>query len=164
MPKFTKKKKNAPTLSPGFTQSRAAYKQVHAHPSKHLGKHPHFDYNMTELHPDHTLSLLHDDKMHVMALCTVNPSLRVASRGRGSTGSDAYFQIGIRVMEVIDEAQRGKGLGRRMLGQVVATAREGGDKCVRTFAIDGAAEFYRKYGVVRGLAMMEHETNVRFDL
>ncbi len=129
-----------------------------------MGKHPHFDYNMKELHPDHILSLLHDDKKHVMAFCTVNPSLRVASRGGGSTDSDAYYQIGIRVMEVIDEAQRGKGLGRRMLGQIVATAREGGDKCVRTFAIDGAAEFYRKYGFVTGLTMMEHEMDVRFDL
>jgi hypothetical protein len=35
---------------------------------------------------------------------------------------------------------------------------------VRTFAIDGAVEFYRKYGFVMDLSMVEHEMNVRFDV
>jgi GNAT superfamily N-acetyltransferase len=67
-------------------------------------------------------------------------------------------------MEVVDEAQRGKGLGRRMLDQIVAIARQGGFKCLRTFAITTAAEFYRKYGFVTDLSMIQHEMNVRFDL
>jgi GNAT superfamily N-acetyltransferase len=120
---------------------------VHANLSKHLGKHPHFDYNMTEFHADHTLSMLDDDKQQVVvAFCTVNPSLRIG------------------IMEVIDAAQRGKGLGRRMLDEIVGIARKGGYECVQTFAIDWAVEFYRKYGFVTDLSMVEHEINVRFNL
>jgi GNAT superfamily N-acetyltransferase len=124
--------------------------------SKHLGKHAHFDYSMTEFHPDHTLSLVDEDTKQVLAFCKVNPSLRLANKKRG----DKYLQIGI--MEVIDEAQRGTVFGRRMLDELVDIARNGGYECVRTFAIDGAVEFYRKYGFVTDLSMVEHEMNVRF--
>ncbi len=66
-------------------------------------------------------------------------------------------------MEVL-EGQRGKGLGQRILDQIFAIARMGGYKCVRTFALDGAAEFYRRYGFVSDFSMIEHDMNVRFDL
>ncbi len=141
MPKFTKKKAKGPVFSEGFTQSRAAYKQVHAHLSKHLGKHAHFDYSMSEFHPDHTLSLV-DTGGEVLAFCTVNPSLKTLMTSKKKSKPGEYLQIGI--MEVIDTAQRGKGLGSRMLAELVdiMIARKGGFKCVRTFAIDGAAGFY----------------------
>ena len=161
MPKFTKKKAKTPVFSEGFTQSRAAYKQVHAHLSKHLGKHPHFDYSMSEFHPDHTLSLVDADGGEVLAFCTVNPSLKTLNK-KGSKSTAEYLQIGI--MEVIDSTQRGKGLGSRMLAEIVDIARKGGFKCVRTFAIDGAAGFYRKFGFVTDLSMVEREMNVRFDV
>ncbi len=160
MPKFTKKKAKGPALSAGLTRSRAAHKRVHAHLSKHCGKHAHFDYSMTEFHPDHTRSLVDEDTQQVLAFCTVNPSLRVANKRK--RGADKYLQIGI--MEVIDEAQRGKGLGRRMLDELVDIARNGGYECARTFAIDGAVEFYRKHGFVTDVSMVEHEMNVRFDV
>jgi GNAT superfamily N-acetyltransferase len=161
MPKFTKKKAKGPVFSEGFTQSRAAYKQVHAHLSKHLGKHPHFDYSMNEFHPDHTLSLVDADGGEVLAFCTVNPSLKKTLNKKGRKPEE-YLQIGI--MEVIDSTQRGKGLGSRMLAELVDIARKGGFKCVRTFAIDGAAGFYRKFGFVTDLSMVEREMNVRFDV
>jgi GNAT superfamily N-acetyltransferase len=66
-------------------------------------------------------------------------------------------------MEVL-ESHRGKGLGQRILDQIVAIARLGGYKCVLTFALDGAAEFYRKYGFLTDLSMIQHDMNVRFDL
>lgn len=160
MPKFTKKKAKTPVFSEGFTQSRAAYKQVHAHLSKHLGKHPNFDYSMSEFHPDHTLSLLDEDTQRVLAFCTVNPSLKKTLNKKGT--KPEYLQIGI--MEVIDSTQRRKGLGSRMLAELVDIARKGGFKCVRTFAIDGAAGFYRKFGFVTDLSMVEREMNVRFDV
>ena len=161
MPKFTKKKAKGLVFSEGFTQSRAAYKQVHAHLSKHLGKHPHFDYSMGEFHPDHTLSLLDEDTQRVLAFCTVNPSLKTLMKSKMKSKPE-YLQIGI--MEVIDSTQRGKGLGSRMLTELVDIARKGGFKCVRTFAIDGAAGFYRKFGFVTDLSMVEREMNVRFDV
>jgi len=163
MPRLSKKpKKNHAKLAPGFTQSRAAYKQVHAHLTAHLGKHPHFHYNMSEFQPGHTLSLLDTDTGKLLAFCTLNPSIREASTPKNKKNKHVYLQIGI--MEVVDEAQRGKGLGRRMLDQIVAIARQGGFKCLRTFAITTAAEFYRKYGFVTDLSMIQHEMNVRFDL
>ena len=167
MPRLSKKpKKNHAKLAPGFTQSRAAYKQVHAHLTAHLGKHPHFHYNMSEFQPGHTLSLLDTDTGKLLAFCTLNPSIREAStpskNKKKKQAQKEYLQIGI--MEVVDEAQRGKGLGRRMLDQIVAIARQGGFKCLRTFAITTAAEFYRKYGFVTDLSMIQHEMNVRFDL
>ncbi len=91
---------------------------------------------------------------------TLNPSISEASTPKKT--KHTYLQIGI--MEVIDETQRGKGLGRSMLDQIIAIARKRGYKCVLTFAIDGAAEFYRKYGFVTGLSMIKHDMNVRFDL
>ncbi len=54
----------------------------------------------------------------------MTPSQCVANKKRGG---DKYLQIGI--MEVIDEAQRCKGLGRRMLVELVDIAWKGG--CVR---------------------------------
>jgi GNAT superfamily N-acetyltransferase len=162
MPKFTKKKAKGPAFSGGFTQSRAAYKQVHAHLSKHLGKHTHFYYSMSEFHQDHTLSLVDEDTKQVLAFCTLNPSLRVVTSKKRKPGAEKYLQICI--MEAIDEAQRGKGLGRRMLDELVDIARKGGYECVRTFAIDGAAGFYRKYRFVTDLSMVEHEMNVLFDV
>jgi GNAT superfamily N-acetyltransferase len=161
MPKFTKKKAKGPVFSEGFTQSRAAYKQVHAHLEKHLGKHAHFDYSMSEFHPNHTLSLVDEDTQQVLAFCTVNPSLKTLNK-KGGKPTAEYLQIGI--MEVIDTAQRGKGLGSRMLAELVDIARKGGFKCVRTFAIDGAAGFYRKFGFVTDLSMVGREMNVRFDV
>jgi len=163
MPRLSKKpKKNHAKLAPGFTQSRAAYKQVHAHLTAHLDKHPHFKYDMTEFQPGHTLSLLSTDTGKLLAFCTVNPSIREAATPKKKHTQKEYLQIGI--MEVVDEAQRGKGLGRRMLDQIVAIARQGGFQCLRTFAITTAAEFYRKYGFVTDVAMIHKEMNVRFDL
>ena len=51
-----------------------------------------------------------------------------------------------------------------MLDQIADIGRRGGYKCLRTFAIDGAAEFYRKYGFVTDFTMIKKELNVRFDL
>ena len=84
------------------------------------------------------------------AFCTVNPSLR---KKKGKRKAGAYMQIGI--MEVIDAAQRGKGLGRRMLDQLVDITRGRGFECVQTFAIDG---------FVTDLSMVGQGMNVRFDL
>ncbi len=86
MPKrlsHTKKKAPLPPLSPGFSHSRAAYKQVHTHLKKFLGKHPHFDYDMKRFHPDHNLTLL-DENKQLIGFCTVNPSLREAADSRES--------------------------------------------------------------------------------
>ncbi len=127
--------------------------------SQHLGKHAHFDYSMSEFHPDHTLSLVGEDTQLVLAFCTVNPSLRTLTSKKSKP---EYLQIGI--MEVIDETKRGKGLGSRMLDELVDIACKGGFKCVHTFAIDGAAGFYRKFGFVTDLSMVEREMNVRFDV
>ena len=165
MPKLSHKKKKTsapapaapPPLSPGFSQSREAYQKVLAYLRKWLGKHPQFDYKMKDFHPDHTLALLDDDG-ELMGFCTVLPSVREASVFRKT---HAFLRIGI--LEIL-ESQRGKGLGRTMLDQIVDIGRRGGYKCVRTFAIDGAVEFYRKYGFVTDLTMVKHDMNVRFDL
>ncbi len=142
------------------TQASAShpYKQVQAHLKKHQGKHPHFNYHMTEFHPHHTLALLDEGEL-LLGFCTVNPSLREAAVHRPTTHH--HLQTGI--MEVL-QSHCSKGLGQRILDQIVTIARLGGYKCVRTFAIDGAAEFYRKYGFVMDLSMIQHDMNVRFDL
>jgi len=163
MPRFTPKKKKpsappiASPLSPGFSQAHAAYKQVQAHLRKWMGKHPQFDYTMKDFPADHTLALL-DDNGRLVAFCSLIPSVREASVYRKS---HTHLRIGI--MEVM-EGQRGKGLGRTMLDQIADIGRRGGYKCLRTFAIDGAAEFYRKYGFVTDFTMIKKELNVRFDL
>lgn len=163
MPKFTHKKKKTnapppPPLSPGFSQSRPAYQKVHAYLKKWLGKHPQFDYAMKDIHGiDQTLALLDADGT-LMGFCSILPSVREATV---SHKSHTFLQIG--VLEVL-ESHRGKGLGRTMLDQIVDIGRRGGYKCVRTFAIDGAVEFYRKYGFVTDLALVKRGLNVRFDL
>jgi GNAT superfamily N-acetyltransferase len=110
---------------------------------------------MKDFHSENTLALLDDDGK-LMGFCSILPSVREASFFRKS---HAFLRI--TVLEVL-ESQRGKGLGRTIMDQIVDIGRRGGYKCVRTFAIDGAAEFYRKYGFVTD--SVKRGMNVRFDL
>lgn len=162
MPKFSHKKKKtfvkpaeAPELSPGFSMSPDAYGQVMAYLESRLGKHPQFDYELTDFHPDHTLALLDDDGK-LMAYCSTIPSVPVASAFRKGRSA---MRIG--VLEVLED-HRGKGLGVRLVQEIAAIARRGGYKCVRTFAIDGAVGFYRKHGFVTDLSVRGQ--NTRLDL
>ena len=165
MPKLSHKKKKTsapapaapPPLSPGFSQSRSSYQKVLAYLKKWLGKHPQFDYTMKDFHADQTLALLDADGK-LMGFCAVLPSVREATVFRKS-----HNFLRIVALEVL-ESQRGKGLGRTLLDQIVDIGRRGGYKYVRTFAIDGAAEFYRKYGFVTDLTLVKRDMNVRFDL
>jgi GNAT superfamily N-acetyltransferase len=165
MPKITHKKKStsAPIpalpppaiLSPGFSQSRTAYLKVLAYLRNLLGRHPQFDYTMKDFRSENTLALLGDDGK-LLGFCGVSPSVPEASVFRAS-----HTVLQITLFEVL-ESQRGKGLGRAMLDQIADIGRRGGFKSVQTFAIDGAFEFYRKYGFVTD--ELQRGMNVRFNL
>jgi GNAT superfamily N-acetyltransferase len=149
MPKFAPKKKTStpptqPPLMHGFSQSDAAYQQVLAYLRKWLGKHPQFDYNMQDFHPAHILALLDDDGQ-LVAYCVLLPSVREACEF-----SKKHACLNVGLLEVL-ESHHNKGLGRRVLDQITIIARQGGYKYLRSFAIDGAAEFYHRYCFVTDL-------------
>ena len=128
-----------PPLMPGFSRSMAGYDQMKAHMLKWYGKHPQFRYEMEDFDPEHTVTLL-DDEGKLMGFFGMWPSVQDASQ---RNPLHTYFTID--VLEVMEE-YRGKGLGRRLLDQVVAIGRQGGYNYIRTYAVEEAFEFYINYG------------------
>jgi len=165
-PRFTHKKRRAKShphvardeaplpLSPGFSQSDAAYQQVLTYLRERLGRHPTLDYEMKDFHPDYTVALL-DAEGRIEGFFSTIPCVRVAMTPKPRR---KHLEIGI--LETV-EGQRGKGVGRRMLEEIAAIGRRGLYRFVRTFVIESAAPFYRKCGYEVDLSVPGFNSSLR---
>ena len=104
-------------------------------------KHPQFRYEMEDFDPEHTVTLL-DDEGRLMGFFGMWPSVQDASQR-----NPEHRYVVLDVLEVMEE-HRGKKLGRLLVDQIVAIARQGGYNFVRTCAIASAEGFYLKHGFV----------------